>query len=362
METILNSVFRAEDNLYPLKLAALYCDRITIPRDYYVQVDTDDATKKSMPKPGDKIRVKIVGKFRTVTDAIEDSVKPLVDDGLLSFTDPDEDEEAKGEELLEAFWQAFDDVLPTLLRGHRRNVTLSLNPTLADFSDTLKPDDLHLIMQTYFSFLAKGALAASLQSDKPILTDSAVVNELLLHLMDTQRLAKHMNVAESKVNFLTHQVLREVLPDIGEASIDDVLEMRYQFRNDLEPFRAAMGKMSIKIKTNSWNKDIKSDVDKIIQTDVKPKLSELKSSLSRSNSQFVKRLFRNLKNVRTYLPFIGTVMLHVEPSIAALAGAGLAGFEALYDTYLEKRKIRDTSGLVFLLKARHSLSKRKLSI
>ena len=73
--------------------------------------------------------------------------------------------------------------------------------------------------------------------------------------------------------------------------------------------------------------------------------------------QLVKKTFHNLKNVRTYLPFVAIVLGNVEPCIAALASVGLAGFEALLETLQEKRKTRDKSGLVFLLKAPQKFAK-----
>ena len=109
------------------------------------------------------------------------------------------------------------------------------------------------------------------------------------------------------------------------------------------------------IRGSPWTPEIEHDVDKIIETQVKPKLANLEKSLKQSNLELVKKVFHNLMDPKTYTPFIGTALLHLEPTIAALASAGYAGFSALYDTYLEQRKIRDASGLTFLLKATRAL-------
>jgi hypothetical protein len=184
-----------------------------------------------------------------------------------------------------------------------------------------------------------------------------MVDALLRKFMERQHLAKHENAAKLKIAFLTHHVLNEFMPDIGDASFEDVLELRYQFRDELGSFRNKMAILSDKIRANPWEAEIKSEVDRLTEVEIKPEVANLKLALRNSNSQLVTRVFRNVKDARTYIPFVGTVLGHIEPSIAALASAGIVGFEALYDTIIERRTIRDTSGLVFLLKGPRKLSK-----
>ncbi len=152
-------------------------------------------------------------------------------------------------------------------------------------------------------------------------------------------------------------MLKEFVPNLHIASIEDVLEIRYQLRAELEAFRASMAMFASKIQSNPWTPDIKQEIQHMVESDVRPQLSNLRASLRHSQLKVIKRALANLKNVKTYLPFLGTALVHSEPSIAALASAGLAGFQALYDTILERRKIRDENGLVFLLDARSSVAK-----
>jgi hypothetical protein len=337
VKTVLSSVFDPKDNLATLKMAALYCDQVIIPWNFDILLASDEPIKPTI-QPGDTINVKVAAKFQTLSDEIRDAVKPLVDERIVVFGEP---EEFDRERML-AFADTFDDLVPRAEGGHTR---FKWNPSLFD------TDGSYDQVRDYFSFLAGIALEESLQHESPILTDAQPVNDLLLHFLAKDRLAKRVNVAQLKSNFLTQRVVSEILPNVKNASVHDILEVRYKLRNELDDFRISMSKLSGTIKSNPWSDDLKNDVDRIIESQIKPNLSNLKKSLRTSNLQLVKRVFRNFKEFHTYLPLVGTVLLNVEPSIAALASIGVAGFEALYHTLLERRKIRDTSGLTFLLKA-----------
>jgi hypothetical protein len=348
MEVVLSSSF-VDD--HAVKLSALYCDRIILPYDFI------GFAKPHVPLPDDApigtviagpIKATVRALYATFSDHLKAELKPLFDEGILVL--------AKGTQLSDrpdVFEDAFDDIIDSLRQDERFNESLAYNTTL------LQADPREASLKLHSALLAASAYQTSIKYDRPILTDNMIVDALLLNFMDEKRLAKYGNLAKLKVAFLTQQVLKEFLPDIGNASLEDVLELRNRFRDELGSFRNKMSILSDKIRANPWEPEIKREIDRIVEVEIKPETANLKAALRRSNLKLVSKVFRNLKDARTYLPFVGTVLGHFGPSIAALASVGIAGFEALQDTIVERREIRDTSGVVFLLKGPRKLSKMR---
>jgi hypothetical protein len=267
----------------------------------------------------------------------------------------------------------FAEGLLVRAKGARTDNSFAFKKLFGDVFDALLQDEgfegfgLHLSLTKaqgdeidigeFIALLAASAYKTSIKYDTPILTDNAIVDALLKRFMEKTCLVKRENAAKLKIAYLAERVLNEFLPDIGDASFEDVLELRHQFRDELGSFRNKMAVLSDKIRANPWEAELKSQVDRLVEVEIRPETANLKSALRDSNSQLVTRVFRNVKDARTYIPFVGTVLGHIEPSIAALASAGIVGFQALYETIIERRKIRDTSGLVFLLKGPSKLSK-----
>lgn len=353
METVLSSLFLKDDNLHALKLSALYCDKIIIPEDYFLLLGTDKPLEREYVI-GEKLSAKVRGKFLSISDEIVAEIKPLVDEGVVLLNDGDEQKDL---DKTIAFQAAFDEVTRELLEGKGRKLTWEVNPELALFSRQADSPELYDLFKAYFSFVAETSLVASAEHSCPVLTDSSLVNAILMRFLKTNAVTEQANLAKIRLNLLTHRVVSEFVPNVGDTSVHDVLELRYKLRDDLQPFRAAMGRLSGKVRSEPWTADIKKEVDRLVETEVRPNLINLKRSLQTPRLAFAKKTFDNLKNAPTYVPFIGTVLAQMDPLIAAAGSAGIAGFKALLDLLVERQKLRDASGLVFLLNAPRKLWK-----
>lgn len=352
MKTVVSSLF-LEEHLNTVKLATLYCDQIILP-------DTGSGLMALLTEPDESnIATGLsVASWSTISDDIKKNLKSLIDEQILVLSEERQHIEQG------TFFDTFDDVQDRLFRkdpstGNLLNrydeiglVALGRSPSVQFLENEFeKYYSLYDLVQGYFSFLAEVAMSEAIHHNSPILTDSQVVNELLLNFLTTERLNKRYNLAEQKSVFLTHQVMQEFLPNVKDAPIDEILNVRYKLRDELEAFRFAMAKLSTDINSNPWEAEVENEVDRIIETKVKPSVYDLKMALRHSNSQTLQRAFDNLKDPTTYVPLIGTVLSGIQPSIAILVSMGFASFRALYDTFIERRKVQDSSGLVFLLKA-----------
>jgi hypothetical protein len=356
MKVVVNSLFLKE-HPETLKLAALYCDKIILPdfaSGWIVPLTKPEKSKlfkglcvaswSSIPKEvnsdlktlvSENIAVKSRGDEHvpqgTLYDTYEDIKK------LLFYTDP-----ATGKLI-----NNFSEIAEVAL-GYSKCVRFTKE-------DLEKYYSLYDVIHNFFSFCAENTLNESIHHDSPILTDSQVVKELILNYLSTERLTKRYNLAKHKSMFLSSRILQEFIPNVGVVPIDDILEVRHKMTSELEAFRNAIAKLSADINSNPWSDEIEHDADKIIETKIKPSINDLRKSLEHSRWKIIQKVFDNIKDPTTYVPLIGTVMAGIDPSIALLASMGIAGFRSFYDFYLEKKSVKDSSGLLFLLKAPRKL-------
>lgn len=371
MKVVVNSLF-LEEELKTVKLASLYCDSIILSDGGGGHVgevwdDSGGALDPSTISAGVNVRFKFGAHWKTLPDRIKNELSPLIQEGILNISEEEE------ERALEQFFmQTFVDIQDQLFfvdsDGRLVNrldeigiVGLGMSPCVEVFKENIKEEwgGIWGILRAYFAHLAKVNMSASLRFNAPIITDSLVVNGLLLNYLKAERLIGRYNVPKQKAVSLSQRVLGELLPNIKDAPIDDILEIRHKMRGELEAFRVAMSKFTSDINSNPWDKDIENEINKIVETKIKPSVLELKNSLTHSNQKSIQRVFENLKDPATYVPLVGTVVSDIRPSIALLASLGLAGFKAVYDTMIESRVAKDANGLILLLKAPMKLKKRK---
>jgi predicted nucleic acid-binding OB-fold protein len=359
MKTVLSSLF-IRKSLETIKLASLYCDQIVLPNALSIQaVPSNPADMSRELKIGQTIKVDVVA-HSTVTDEIRDTLKPLSDEGILIYSDLVSEDELKDRPFTGIYEEIRDQLFHFLKsKGHLvikplydeiSDVILGNSPIVKiryDIKDNSNHAKIYTIVESYFEFLANVSLAESIKHGCPLLSDSQVLSELMSSFMTSNRVTGSLNRAEQQSKVLSHQVLQTFLPNIKSASIEEVMEVRYKMKNELEGFRAAMSKLSATIKSHPWGPHIHEEADKIIETQVKPAIHDLTVSLSHSKLQVVQKIFENIKNPAAYIPFLATVNSNIKPAIAALASTGLVGAKVLWDILVERKKLEDTSGLVF---------------
>lgn len=371
MKVVVQSLF-LEENLRTIKLASLYCDNLILPDNkagYAINVEgtSGELLELSEFSAGTEVYFSVMAEWETIPEEIKGELSLLIQEEILVITDKTKSKKTG------IFMETFDDIKNRLfvrnpIDGHLTNrfdelgiVALGESPCVAVDMEELEkyPHRPYYLVKDYFADLAEVTLLTSIQHGSPIVTDSLVVNELFMNYLAKERLAERYNVSKQKTAFLAQQVLREFLPNIKDAPVNEILEVRYKMRDELEAFRVAMSKLTSDIESNPWNEDIKLEVEKIIDTKIKPSVYELKNALTYSKHKAIQKVFENLKEPTTYVPLIGTVLSGISPSIALLSSMGLAGFKAIYDTYIENRTAKDASGLVFLLNAPAKVNRRR---
>jgi hypothetical protein len=331
------------DELASLKAAALYFDKIVVPTDIGVIGPVHFDEKFKRPRTGDKGTLTVAAAYKTRPPQFEQTLRPLVDEGVIVLPDVSDYDN----DIHYAFLDAFDKEVKKLPKDAEERVFIPFNPALF----MTKPPELDFgTLRIFYAAVLRSAFLESARYQSPILTDMTMLNDILTQFL-IRNPDRVRTSAKAKSGYLAHRVLTEMLPNIGNARIEDILEVRTRFKDDLGEFRAAMSELSGSILSHPWSPEIEEEVEKIVETKVRPKVAGLGKSLRTSHLELVKNLFKNLSDPTSYSPLIAAVNPHVGDKLAALAAAGVIGFRALYDTYLERRKIKDASGLTFLLKA-----------
>jgi hypothetical protein len=214
-------------------------------------------------------------------------------------------------------------------------------------------------VEMVFEVLAGTWFTEASSSGVPLLTDSEVVNRMLANFLTKDSLVNRYPLyplPRHHTSVLAKKVLEEFVPDIGDAYFPDILEVKEKFSDELAFFRSGLTRLSAKLKELPWSRDLEEELGKLVETEVRPSLFELKRSLKTSTRKVVEKVFANIKDPKSYLPFGATILTDVAPMIATLASVGIAGFKTLYDLYVERKTIEEKNNLIFLVKARGRLA------
>jgi hypothetical protein len=246
-----------QDDLASLKTSALYFDKIILPADGGVigPIEFDQKLKRP-PRMGDKGVLKVAASYWTRPARIERAVQPLVDEGVVVLAEPSDYDLATNS----AFSDAFDKKVSTLPKEQDGRVFIEFNPDL--FLVSQADVDIGSVRYVYSGIL-RSAFFESERYNSPILTDTMMLNDILSQFVNGK--LRHLHgKAKAKSGFLAHRVLTEMLPNIGDAEFDEILEVRTRFKDDLADLRAAMSKLSGSIRAHPWSHEIEDEVDRIV--------------------------------------------------------------------------------------------------
>ena len=324
---------------HALNLSALYCESVILPDDLVAVATPLEETivyNSDSSYTGTAI---IHSVYRTIPNTMEEVFSTYFEEGILRRSESGHVDDVRD----------FESQVCDFLNSVRDN---KLYYDYFRYNDSLI-DSKKPSLVTQISLLMSSAILTSTRYNLPLLTDNLILDGVIRDFWIASQSMDQINKAKFRSSVLAGNALSEFLPDISDVHPDKILEVRHRFSSELDAFRANMRSLSGKIKADPWDQQMKSEIDWIVETEIRPEVENLRNSLRRSNLKLVKDVFINLKDVKTYIPFIGSVLGHVDIVFAASASLGIAGFQAIYDSYLEKKRNVDENGLLFLLKSRN---------
>ena len=212
-----------------------------------------------------------------------------------------------------------------------------------------KTVELGLITQYYTTLLE--SMLASLLSNNTSLTASKVLNRLIKYSYEKDAIKSRREriVQDAGVtSALAYEAIKIALPDVSMFSFEDILEIRYQLRNELERFRRDMEKMNDGLIAAQDALYVVSNAEKIVKKNIAPALEDLNKKIKRARTGILRKLFDEIRDPKSYTPLIGTLFEQVPVHIAALLSLGLISTATAWDYLREMREIKE-SGLYYLI-------------
>ncbi len=212
-----------------------------------------------------------------------------------------------------------------------------------------KTVELGLITQYYTTLLE--SMLASLLSNNTSLTASKLLNRLIKYSYEKDAIKSRREriVQDAGVtSALAYEAIKIALPDVSMFSFEDILEIRYQLRNELERFRRDMEKMNDGLIAQQDALYIVSNAEKIVKKNIAPALEDLNKKIKRARTGILRKLFDEIRDPKSYTPLIGTLFEQVPVHIAALLSLGLISTATAWDYLREMREIKE-SGLYYLI-------------
>lgn len=139
------------------------------------------------------------------------------------------------------------------------------------------------------------------------------------------------------------------LPNPDLLSFDDILELKLKLKDELALFYQTINSIEVKNK-ELFNADIKnSEYESIFFSEIQKPLNDLESKMKNLNSKTFRRFIDKMKNPKTYVPLIGTVVASLPMHYALLSSLGMTT-GMTYLEYKENKRVITNNGLYFLLK------------
>lgn len=166
------------------------------------------------------------------------------------------------------------------------------------------------------------------------------VNEKIRHYEEDKKL---------NISAIGLDVLDVELPRLALKSFEDILHIRHTSKDELIQFRLELAAFSNFSSSQIWSNDFLRECNDIAQFNVQPAINELQKSLSLSKDKVIIDAFKKLRTLSPVIPLVSTLIAGIPILYALAITAGLISVESFLDLYFERKKIRTSSGLSYIL-------------
>jgi hypothetical protein len=190
-----------------------------------------------------------------------------------------------------------------------------------------------------------------------LLLDDATSNLVSTAIRDKKVIPLPTSEARSKQASLSSNLL-DRLPNLSNASMKDILEVRKELSKYLIRFRANINEFSNQISVAPWDTDFKNEIDGVYRNRVLPVILDIEEQI-KSNS-FILKMFKAATEKPLILPSTSALGMLVanatevpkmlSQAVAISAGLTAIAAESVVGWVNEKKSI-EKSGLYFYYKA-----------
>jgi hypothetical protein len=331
-----------------IKLLALYYDKINIVNDA-VYSPTFKTTNGKFEFAGTEELQFIPKSFRT-------DYKLLIDENILTITTR-EDDDSKYEKLFtkklsQELGSSFNYIFPQHpTKKDTKIITEEVYDVMKYMVDFEwgKPIEADFV-RWYYSLKLKWFIKLLMQGQN-CLSSSNNLNHLFLTFVRHLEQESFDNGGVGHSKSLAFDALKIALPNPDVLSLEDILELKAKLRDELSIFYQTINALEVKNKQLFATNTKQEDYDAVFYSEIQKPLRELETKMKNLKSKTFRRFVDIVKEPKTYVPLIGTVVASIPMQYAVVASLGLTAGQTYLEFKEEQRDIRD-NGLYFLLKLR----------
>ena len=335
-----------------LKTPLLYFDQVEIR-------DRDFIRAEALPKAPDQLQPVFVisSVHRLVADEFKERVSPALEAGVLAIRPPPPaflDTAATGEIqklLANNFDLLIKDTVPpsTNVDGSEtRSVQFSesrdifsIHNRFAGPIEAGKPFSFGLVSAYYEGLLADAM--RTLAEGNDLITNSQALGRLI-NFASSDEVIDHGRIEETLrqtvAPMMACHLLDCSLVNIAQLEFEQILELRYQMRNELGEFRQAIAVLSCELVERYSPSQLLREGRDIAQRAVDAPLRDIENKMEDWKYSILRSLLDAWKQPANYFPFAGTAFFGVPIEVAALLSLGLSAGNIALDAYHSRQVVK----------------------
>jgi len=333
------------ESLNELKLLALYYDKISIVNDAIYS--------PKFERSKGKLQFIETEEFQFIPKSFRYDYKLLIDQNIISVTkrneaEPDEYERRFSGKISNLLNSNYDLIFPKdPLNDDSRIFTEEVynivQHVLGVDGTSEGPINIEFLWW-YYAFKLKWFIKL-LMEGKNCLTNSENLASLFSAFISESNNLK----INGSLRSIAFDALKLNLPNPDVLSFEDILELKFQLRDELSLFYQTINSIEVRNKQLFDHEIKENEYQRIFFDEIQKPIIELENKMKNLRSKTFRNFVDKMKDPKTYIPLVGTVVASVQVQYMFLASAGLATGISYLEYQEEKRNIT-SNGLYFLLK------------
>ena len=330
-----------------IKLLALYYDKIIVVNDavYTPKFETING----------KFEFAFSETLEFISKTFRNEYKILIDENIIEITKRDENLE---DEYKKRFSKKISDLVnsnhdlifpnhPTEKDGKViTEEVYDIMKNMVDF-EWGKPVEQDFIWW-YYAFKTKWSLKILMEGNNCVCSSNNL-NSLFSQLVRELKTSNKNLGVKGYNKSLAFDALKFSLPNPDTLSLEDILELKYNLKDELTLFSQTVNFIEAKNK-QLFDQDIKeNEYEALFFNEIQKPLTDLETKMKNLKSKTFRKFIDKMQNPKSYVPLIGTVAASLPMEYALLASLGMMTGQSFLEFKEEKRELRN-NGLYFLLK------------
>jgi len=147
---------------------------------------------------------------------------------------------------------------------------------------------------------------------------------------------------------IAHQIL-ESLPNFFPEDFEEIIALREVASEEFSRFRLSIQKLASEVTAQPFEVQFEAEIRRVVVEEVNPSILDLRTKLRTSRDKTIQRLFKKLASKDAVIPFAIGMFARLPLPLTLAVSAATIGLDAAIETYFERREIRESNGLSFLL-------------